>query len=66
MGQWCSSAGLDPEATLPLDQGRAPPAVPLLSGALAAPLVIAGVQEDKDGVSHGEGSLLPTGPWVAL
>lgn len=38
MGQWCSSAGLDPEATLPLDQGRAPPAVPLLSGALAAPL----------------------------
>lgn len=43
--QWDSGAGQpgrDPEATLALPPGKAPPAVPLLSGGQAAPSRAAG------------------------
>lgn len=72
--------GRDPEAALPLPQGRAPPAVPLVSGEWAAPsraagpaaLVSAGEGEWSWGaqgggleVSRGEWPFLPSGPCVA-
>ena len=72
--------GRDPEAALPLPQGRAPPAVPLVPGEWAAPSRAAGstalasagegewswgAQEAALGAGRGEWPFLPSGPCAA-